>query len=198
MMTGLFLLMPIVLLLLLLLGTAEIVKSSSHQASPSTTTTAGVAAHYPRGRDRPHEYEILNEEIRYSGWRIVVRRSVGRVVASDAARDDNDDRWKSTRRDRQSRIVEYDVVDQARATGGAVIIFAWNSTSKTATIVREYMPGPHRILGGLAAGIVENDKHRAAVAPIDLPGAARKEEEVDESSESSTLVAARFELEEEW
>ena len=95
-----------------------------------------------------------------------------------------------------SRIVEYDVIDQAHATGGAVIIFAWNTTSKSATIVREYMPGPHRVLGGLAAGIVEDDKHRALGGGTG--GKDDEEERVGASSESSTMGAARFELEEEW
>ena len=59
---------------------------------------------------------------------------------------------------------------------GAVIIFAWDSQTKTATIVREYMPGCHKVLGGLAAGIIETcpDKH-----------------------DSDPLLAAQHELEEE-
>ena len=81
-------------------------------------------------------------------------------------------------------MIEFDVIDQAHSTSGAVIIFAWNSTSKTATIVREYMPGPHRMLSGLAAGIVEDDKHSG--------------EEGTGNGESKSLVAARCELEEEW
>lgn len=81
-------------------------------------------------------------------------------------------------------MIHFDVIDQTHTTGGAVIVFAWNSTSKTATIVREYMPGPHRVLSGLAAGIVEDDgKHHSSVeGGIDEPDA---------------LVAARYELEEE-
>jgi len=48
-------------------------------------------------------------------------------------------------------------VDQKGA--GASIVFAWNSKSKTATIIKEYNPGCDQILYGLAAGIVEIDKH---------------------------------------
>lgn len=43
---------------------------------------------------------------------------------------------------------------------GAAIIFAWNSSSKSATIIREYNPGPHETLYGLAAGLIE-EKHGA-------------------------------------
>jgi hypothetical protein len=42
---------------------------------------------------------------------------------------------------------------------GASIIFAWNSKTKTATILKEYNPGCDKILYGLAAGVVESDKH---------------------------------------
>lgn len=42
---------------------------------------------------------------------------------------------------------------------GASIVFAWDSKSKTATIIKEYNPGCDKILAGLAAGIVEVDKH---------------------------------------
>ncbi|KAL3772767.1 hypothetical protein ACHAW5_007276 [Stephanodiscus triporus] len=146
--------------------------------SPTTTPAASGAAFYPRGRDRPHKYEILDEVVRYSGWRRVVRRSV--VDRRRAARG--------------KKVVEYDVIDHANSSsGGAVVVFAWNSTSRTATIVREYMPGPHRVLCGLAAGIVEDDgKHSEGGG-----GGTSSASGSEMSSSSSSLVAARFELEEE-
>jgi len=117
---------------------------------------------YVDGRDREHGYTIIDEQIRYSGWRQVLRRRVSAPHLGD-------------------KHLDFDVIDQAKSCG-AVVIFAWNSTSKTATIIREYMPGPHRVLSGLAAGIVEDDKHG-----IELDG-----------RESLELIAARCELEEEW
>jgi hypothetical protein len=132
--------------------------------TPTTTTpttTSQAAALYPRGRDRPHNYQILKDEVHYSGWRKVVRRSV-------------------TINNHPHKRIDFDVFDQAQTSGGAVIVFAWNSTSKTATIIREYMPGPHRVLSGLAAGIVEDGKHSG------------------ELGEEMSLIAAKYELEEEW
>ena len=127
-------------------------------SSKSTSVTL-----YPHGRDREHDYEIIKEEVHYSGWRKVIRRS----VHSSA----NPNR----------KPIDFDVIDQSNSnSAGAVIIFAWNSTNKTATIVREYMPGPHRVLSGLAAGIVEVDKHSS------------------KEGEDSCLIAAQMELEEEW
>jgi len=86
------------------------------------TSTSTSITLYPHGRDREHDYEIIKEEVHYSGWRKVIRRS----VHSSA----NPNRMP----------IDFDVIDQT-TKGGAVIIFAWNSTNKTATIVREYMPG---------------------------------------------------------
>jgi len=123
-----------------------------------TSSSSSSAAFYPHGRDREHDYEIIKEKVHYSGWRKVIRRRV-----------------HSPNR----KPIDFDIIDQT-TNGGAVIIFAWNSTNKTATIVREYMPGPHRVLSGLAAGIVEDDKHSS------------------KEGEDSCLIAARMELEEEW
>ena len=140
-------------------------------------------AFYPHGRDRPHGYEIVKEELKYSGWRKVVRRTVSsppRVPCSPHPQRAT----RETSMDTKRRTIDFDIVDQATSTSGAVIVFAWNSTSKTATIVREYMPGPHRVLSGLAAGIVEDDgKHHSTVEGLGEP---------------DVLIAARYELEEEW
>lgn len=146
-------------------------------AAPSPTTVPKAALFYPTGRDRPHNYKIFSDEVVYSGWRKVIRRSVSSPVHHHHSSTErtNDD---ST----EQRVIDFDVIDQAHHTGGAVIIFAWNTTSKTATIVREYMPGPHRVLSGLAAGIVEVGKHSS----------------MEENNESASLCAARYELEEEW
>lgn len=43
--------------------------------------------------------------------------------------------------------------------GGAVLVFAWDTKSKTVTLIREYMPGNNKILWGLAAGLIEGHKH---------------------------------------
>lgn len=95
--------------------------------------------------------EILSEETVYSGWRTIVKRRV---------------------RLRNGKIADFDLVG-VKTGVGAVLVFAWDTNTKTATIVREYMPASHRILWGLAAGLIE-DKHG-----------------------QDTEVAARHELEEE-
>ena len=45
------------------------------------------------------------------------------------------------------------------------------------------MPGPHRVMSGLAAGIVEDGKHSV---------------ELGVDGEEMSLIAAKYELEEEW
>jgi hypothetical protein len=86
----------------------------------------------------PVGYQILEEKILYQRWRILHQRVV---------------------RMPSGKVVDFDVVGQKGS--GAAIVFAWNSTSKTATLCREYNPGPHQVLSGLAAGLIENDKHDA-------------------------------------
>jgi hypothetical protein len=137
-------------------------------ASPSSTKS------YPTGRDRPHHYQIQSDKLVYSGWRRVIRRTV-----SSLRHPHHYDEYNP-----KKHLIDFDIIDQNQGTCGAVIVFAWNSTSKTATIVREYMPGCHRILGGLAAGLVEEEKH---TANLDL-----------DNGEDRNLMAARCELEEEW
>jgi hypothetical protein len=81
-------------------------------------------------------FEIVDETIAYSGWRTILKRKVLM---------------------RNGKVVDFDLVG-VKTGDGAVLIFAWNSTSKTATMIREYMPASHRVMYGLAAGLIE-DKH---------------------------------------
>lgn len=84
----------------------------------------------------PSGFEILKETIVYSGWRTILRRRV---------------------RMRNGKTADFDLVG-VKTGGGAVLVFAWDTKSKTATMIREYMPASNRILWGLAAGLIE-DKH---------------------------------------
>jgi hypothetical protein len=81
------------------------------------------------------QYEVLEENILYSRWRILYQRLV---------------------RMPNGKVIDFDVVGQKGA--GTAIIFAWDSSTKTATLCREYNPGPNQALCGLAAGVIE-DKH---------------------------------------
>jgi 8-oxo-dGTP pyrophosphatase MutT (NUDIX family) len=120
------------LLLSLLFTTTSSLVNADSSKSPLPPNISPSRAFY-----RPHDYDIVKEEVLYEGWRKVIRRTV--------------------QSPKLTKHIDFDVIDQTHSTG-AVIIFAWNSTSKTATIIREYMPGCHRVLGGLAAGLVEG-KH---------------------------------------
>ena len=111
----------------------------------------------PRGGDDgsspipPSGIEIVDETLVYSGWRTILKRTV---------------------KMRNGKLVEFDLVG-VKTGEGAVLVFAWDTKSKTATIIREYMPASNKILWGLAAGLIE-DKHG-----------------------QDTEIAARHELEEE-
>jgi len=81
-------------------------------------------------------FEIIDEKIVYSGWRTILQRKV---------------------RMRNGKVVDFDLVG-VKTGEGAVLVFAWDTKSKTATVIREYMPASNRILWGLAAGLIE-EKH---------------------------------------
>jgi hypothetical protein len=68
------------------------------------------------------------------------------------------------------KVASYDILTQKHLS---VVVFAWNSTTKSTVLVREYHPGPETFMYGTVAGMYEFQKH------------------------SSPLQAAQFELEEE-
>ncbi|GAB5033773.1 nudix family protein [Nannochloropsis oceanica] len=54
------------------------------------------------------------------------------------------------------REVSFDIMDQP---GSSVLVFAWNSTSHTTTLIEEYAPGSLQVITGPVAGGCEDDKH---------------------------------------
>ena len=70
-----------------------------------------------------------------------------------------------------------------KSGGSGVMVFTWNTQTKTATLVREYMPASHRMLYGIAAGLVETDKHGA-----DVETAARHELEEEAHLTGGTWI----------
>jgi hypothetical protein len=111
-------------------------------------------------------FEILNEATVYSGWRTILQRTV---------------------RMRNGKVGTFDLVG-VKTGGAAVLVFPWDTNTKTVTLIREYMPASNRIMYGLAAGLVEAKHHHDDDINIDhdLP-----------VSYDPELIAARYELEEE-
>lgn len=91
----------------------------------------------------------LEESIVFRGYRNIVRRQV--ILPN-------------------GRNATYDLLTQKHAS---VVVFTWDSQTRTTTLVNEYHPGPNKFISGTVAGMYEIDKH------------------------SSPLEAAMFELEEE-
>ena len=140
-------------------------------------------------------FEIVNETIVYSRWRQVVQRQVRlkatAAAAAAAARKKQQQQLSQgisandADTNAEDKIINFDIIRQ-KDDMHAVIIFAFNTTSKTATIIREYMPASNKIMFGLAAGILEADsKH--------------KNDGDDDGNDTRppSLIAARCELEEE-
>jgi hypothetical protein len=92
-------------------------------------------------------FELLSDTVIYEKWRRLVSRKVRLPSGRTADFEIVGQSAGGTRND------EDDVTDQA------VLIFVWHTATKTATLIREYMPALHRKCLGLAAGMVEADKH---------------------------------------
>jgi hypothetical protein len=105
------------------------VPSSWLQSKTLLTTRGG-------GKDDESSFEIMEETVAYSRWRTITQRKV---------------------RMRNGKIVDFDLVG-VKTGPGAVLVFAWDTKTKTGTLIREYMPAPHKILWGIAAGMIE-EKH---------------------------------------
>lgn len=92
-----------------------------------------------RGGDSEHQ--VIGEEVIHSNWRKVINRTV---------------------RLPNKMILDFEIVSQGdrggKVSDEAVLVFVWNTATKTAVLVREYMPSVNGFLNGLAAGMVE-DKH---------------------------------------
>ena len=145
--------------------------NNPHTTSPSTTTT----------------YEIIDEQLVYSGWRTILQRKVKRITKQQTM---NNTATPTT----TSMVATYDLVGMKSGTG-AVLIFAWDTRTKTATMIREYMPTTNRMMYGLAAGLVEADKHggTSTTNTTQTP----QDDETHNNDTILTANAARCELEEE-
>lgn len=86
-----------------------------------------------------YTFTIISDTIIYNNWRTLINRQV--LIQPN------------------NHIIDYEIVGQ-KGSNMAVLIFCWNTTSKTITcMITEYMPSNHQIMWGLAAGMVEYDKH---------------------------------------
>lgn len=95
-----------------------------------------------------------------------------------------------------SMVATYDLVGMKSGTG-AVLIFAWDTRTKTATMIREYMPTTNRMMYGLAAGLVEADKHGGTSTTTNTTTQTPQDDETNNNNTILTANAARCELEEE-
>ncbi|CAM9373993.1 unnamed protein product, partial [Heterosigma akashiwo] len=77
-------------------------------------------------------FKILAERVAYSRWRKIIERDVELPNGTQCSFD----------------IVHNDLE-------GSIVVFAWDTRAQTATLVREFQPGPMRLLHGVAAGMSE-------------------------------------------
>ena len=136
-------------------------------------------------------FTLLSDTVLHDQWRRLIRRRV---------------------RLPSGLVADFEIVGQSSRGGGdtttttdqAVLVFVWNTSRHTATLLREYMPATHTLMHGLAAGMVEAHKHHR--------GASRDEDDNEDDNnnndddedednnnhdDSMQRTAAQHELEEE-
>jgi hypothetical protein len=162
-------------------STTSLFRSRHHRGllnSVLHTRGGSLPSANPRGKEATDStnsesddsYEIVSDEVLHDHWRRLIRRSV--------------------RLPGISKVVDFEIVAQ-KGTDQAVLVFCWNSATKRATLIREYMPSTHCRMMGLAAGMVEDDKHGNG------GDSGRSDETTGEYENDMRLTAAKHELEEE-
>jgi hypothetical protein len=136
-------------------------------------------------------FTILSETLIYENWRRLVSRRVqlpsGLVANFEVV---GQRRSLVVSRDRNGDNHRFSETDHHNIHDQAVLIFVWHRSTKTTTLIREYMPSVHSKMFGLAAGMVEGDKHHPSNWKHPLTG-------LPATNMSLQEVAARCELEEE-
>ena len=98
--------------------------------------------------------DVLDETVLWRGkWRSMLQRT---VTLPGAARE----------------MISFDVVASNHGDY-SVLVLAWDSASKTATLIREYHPGPNEWQYGVVAGGYEKSKHGS---PLDAARSELEEE----------------------
>jgi hypothetical protein len=135
--------------------------------------------------DNNDGFHLISDTVLYEKWRKLIRRQVrlpsGLLVDFEIAAQSSG-RHRSDDGDNDGTTTT--------TTDQAVVVFVWNTETQTATLIREYMPSVHRKMFGVAAGMVETEKH---VDDKDNDDDTLNPKEKD----SMQLTAAKFELEEE-
>lgn len=84
-------------------------------------------------------FTLLQEKVMYEGYRNIVRREV--ILPT-------------------GRHVLFDILTQRHLS---VVVFVWNTATRTTTLVREYHPGPNKFMLGTVAGMYEVEKHKSVL-----------------------------------
>jgi hypothetical protein len=81
----------------------------------------------------------IQDEVIFEGYRNVVRKTVQLPNGQQA---------------------DFEVIHQKHQS---VVVFVWDSRTSTTTLIKEYHPGPDRVLFGTVAGMYEDHKHKSAL-----------------------------------
>lgn len=125
--------------------------------------------------DTTNNFQIISEKILHNNWRKLISRKVQLPQSQN--------------------LVDFEIVSQGdrggRVSDQAVMVFVWNTSTQTATLIREYMPSVHGFMTTLAAGMVD-EKHEDPNT-----NNAVFDADADAADHDPVYTAAVYELDEE-
>lgn len=81
-----------------------------------------------------NKFQKVNDDVVFSGWRKIIRRKLQLP---------------------NGIIKDFDIL----STATSIVVFTWDTKTKTTTLIQEYHPGIEKALYGTVAGMYEEGKH---------------------------------------
>jgi 8-oxo-dGTP pyrophosphatase MutT (NUDIX family) len=128
-------------------------RQSHHLLLDTTNNDHRQTHHHAHSGCKTH-FTLLKEERLFHSWRTITRRTVQLLHETWPATPISKE---SLSNNNSTAVLDFEVVGQ-RGIDAAVLIFVWHRSTRTATLIREYMPSTHDFRLGLCAGMVELDK----------------------------------------
>lgn len=120
------------------LSTNATTSSSSSLSTNSTTSSSISSSTIPIDTlsidDDFNKFQKVKDDVVFSGWRKIIRRKIQFP---------------------NSIIKDFDIL----STATSIVVFTWDTTTKTTTLIQEYHPGIEKALYGTVAGMYEEEKH---------------------------------------
>jgi len=129
-----------------LIGRFGLARAGRSWAKDASLTNRFIATTGPERSAQYQDNDIIkvSESVVFKGYRNIIRRDYLLPTGKSAS---------------------YDILTQKHLS---VVVFVWNTTSSTTTLIREYHPGAETFMYGAVAGMYEGSKHESPLQASQL------------------------------